>query len=139
MSWPALPCFGIAWLVADRMRNGLLQYHALLPGHLGRPADRARLLALPLLQDTANATLRLETLCRNCVQCNNRKRWCKKPSKKVQNICDGGCIKHGSDFSCVCDAGHTVQFNELFAMRKKNGNGQPDESMCDIRHIVQSD
>ena len=35
----------------------------------------------------------------------------KNPSKKVQNICDGGCIKHGSDFSCVCDAGHTVQFN----------------------------
>ena len=35
----------------------------------------------------------------------------KNPSKKVQNICDGGCIKHGSDFSCVCDAGHTVKFN----------------------------
>ena len=35
----------------------------------------------------------------------------KTPSKKVQNICDGGCIKHGSDFSCVCDAGHTVQLN----------------------------
>ena len=31
-----------------------------------------------------------------------------KQSKKVQNICDDGCIKHGSDFSCVCDAGHTV-------------------------------
>ena len=35
----------------------------------------------------------------------------KNPSKKVQNVCDGGCIKHGSDFSCVCDEGHTVQFN----------------------------
>ena len=34
----------------------------------------------------------------------------KEPSKKVQNVCDGGAIKHGSDFSCVCDAGHTVQF-----------------------------
>ena len=33
----------------------------------------------------------------------------KNPSKKVQNICIYGCIKHGSDFSCVCDAGHTVQ------------------------------
>ena len=33
----------------------------------------------------------------------------KNPSKKVQNVCDGGCIKHGSDFSCVCDSGHTVQ------------------------------
>ena len=35
----------------------------------------------------------------------------KKPSKKVQNVCDGGCIKHGSDFSCVSNAGHMVQFN----------------------------
>ena len=35
----------------------------------------------------------------------------KNQSKKVQNVCDDGCIKHGSDFSCVCDAGHTVQFN----------------------------
>ena len=33
----------------------------------------------------------------------------KNPSKKVHNVCDGGCIKHGSYFSCVCDAGHTVQ------------------------------
>ena len=63
----------------------------------------------------------------------------KKPSKKMQNVCYGGYIENGSKFSCVCDAGHTVQFNELFAMRKKNGNGQPDEGMCDIRHIVYSD
>ena len=63
----------------------------------------------------------------------------RKPTKKMQNICDGGAIKHGSDFSCVCDAGHTVQFNELFAMRKKNRNGQPDEGRCDIRHTVHSD
>ena len=35
----------------------------------------------------------------------------KTPSKKVQNVCDDGCIKHGSDFNCVCDAGHTVQLN----------------------------
>ena len=47
----------------------------------------------------------------------------KNPSKKVQNVCDDGCIKHGSDFSYMCDAGHTVWFNELFAMRKKNRNG----------------
>ena len=33
------------------------------------------------------------------------------PSKKAQNVCTGGCIKHGSDFSCVYDAGHTVQLN----------------------------
>ena len=41
----------------------------------------------------------------------------KKPSKKMQNVCDDGCIKHDSEFSCVCDEGHMVQFNELFAMR----------------------
>ena len=57
----------------------------------------------------------------------------------MEHVCDDECIKHGSDFSCVCDARHTVQFNELFAMRKKNGNGQPDEGMCDIQHIVQLD
>ena len=57
----------------------------------------------------------------------------KEPSKKVQNICDGGAIKHSSDFSCVCDAGHTIQFIELFAMRQNKGNGQPDEGLCDIQ------
>jgi hypothetical protein len=41
----------------------------------------------------------------------------KKPSKKMQNVCDGGAIKHGFDFSCVCDAGHTVDPFDLFAMR----------------------
>ena len=56
----------------------------------------------------------------------------------MQNICDGGYNKHGSDFSCVCDAGHTVQFNELFVMRQNNRNGQPDEGVCDIRHTVRS-
>ena len=55
----------------------------------------------------------------------------KKPSIKVQNVCDGGCIKHGSDFSCVCDAGHTVQLSELFVMRRHKRNGQPDEGVCD--------
>ena len=34
-----------------------------------------------------------------------------KNVKKVQNVYDGGCIKYGSDFSCVCDAGHMIQFN----------------------------
>ena len=34
---------------------------------------------LSLLQGAANATLRSETLQRNCVRCNNRKWWCKKP------------------------------------------------------------
>ena len=41
----------------------------------------------------------------------------KNPSKKVQNVCDDGCIKHGSDFSCVCEAGLTVDPDELFAIR----------------------
>jgi hypothetical protein len=41
----------------------------------------------------------------------------KKSSKKMQNVCDGGYIKHGSDFSCVCNAGHTVDPYELFAVR----------------------
>ena len=50
----------------------------------------------------------------------------------MQNVCDGRNIKHGLDFSCVCDAGHTVQYNELFAMRQNNRNGQPDEGVCDI-------
>ena len=63
----------------------------------------------------------------------------KNPSKKVQGVCDGGCIKHGSDFSYVCDAGHTVDPAELFAMRKNNRNGQPYQCVCDIRHIVHSD
>ena len=63
----------------------------------------------------------------------------KEPSKKVQNVCDGGAIKHGSDFSCVCDAGHTVQSNELFAMRRNKRNGQPKEGVCNIQHAVHSD
>ena len=63
----------------------------------------------------------------------------KKPSKKMQNICNEGYIKHCSYFSCVCDEGHTVQFNELFVMRQNNRNGQPDEGVCDVRHTVHSD
>ena len=62
----------------------------------------------------------------------------KNQSKKVQNVCDDRCIKHGSDFTCLCDAGHTVQFNELFVMRPNKINGQQDADMCDIRHRVQS-
>ena len=34
-----------------------------------------------------------------------------KNRQKVQNVCDDRCIKHSSDFSCVCDSGHIVQFN----------------------------
>ena len=94
---------------------------------------------LALLQDAANATLRSETLRRNYVRCNNRKRRCKNTVKKVQNVCDDGCIKHGSDFCCVCDKGHTVQFNQPFAMRRNKRNKQPDEGVCDVQHTVHSD
>ena len=61
------------------------------------------------------------------------------PLKKVQNVCDDGCIKHGLDFSCVCDPGRTVQSNELFVMRQNKRNRQPDEGVWDIEHTVHSD
>ena len=57
----------------------------------------------------------------------------------MQNVCDGGDIKHGSDFTCVCDAGHTVDPSKLFAMRKNNRNGKPYQSVSDIRHTVHSE
>ena len=57
----------------------------------------------------------------------------------MQDICDGGDIKHSSDFSYVCDAGHTVDLEELFAMRQNNRNEQPYQCVCDIRHTVRSD
>ena len=63
----------------------------------------------------------------------------KKLTKKMQNVCIGGYIKHGSEFSCVCEAGHAVQFSELFAMKQKNRNGQPYQCVFDILHIVRSD
>ena len=43
-----------------------------------------------------------------------------KTVKKMQNICDGRDIKHGLEFNYVCDAGHTVDPEELFAMRQNN-------------------
>ena len=57
----------------------------------------------------------------------------------MQNVCDDGCIKHGSEFGCVCDAGYTVQLNELFVMRRYKINGQLDEGMCVIHHTVHWD
>ena len=54
----------------------------------------------------------------------------------MQNICDGGDIKHGSYWSCVCDEWQTVNPEELFAMRQNNKNGQPDEGVCDVWHTV---
>ena len=57
----------------------------------------------------------------------------------MQTVCDGGCIKHVSDFSCVCDAGHMVDRYELFAIRQNNRNGQPYQCVCDIWHTIRSD
>ena len=57
----------------------------------------------------------------------------------MQTVCDGGQVKHGSDFSCMCEAEHTVDPYELFAMRQNNRNGQPYQCVCDIRHTVHSD
>ena len=39
----------------------------------------------------------------------------------------------------MCDEGHTVQFNEPFAMRRSKINGQPDGGVSDTQHTVQSD
>ena len=41
----------------------------------------------------------------------------KNPSKNVQNVCDGGDIKHGSDFTYVCVVVHTVDPYKLFSIR----------------------
>ena len=57
----------------------------------------------------------------------------------MQNVCDDRCIKHGLEFSCVCDARHTVHLNELFVMRRHKRNGQLDEGVCDIQHTVHWD
>ena len=57
----------------------------------------------------------------------------------MQTVCNGEHIKHGSDFSCVCDVKHTVDPYELFAIRQNNRNGQPYQCVCDIRHTVHSD
>ena len=57
----------------------------------------------------------------------------------MQIVCDGGAIKNGSDFSCVCDSGHMVNPFELFAMRQNNRNGQPYQCVCNIRYTVRSD
>ena len=59
-----------------------------------------------------------------------------KPLKKMQNVCNGGDIKHGSYWSYVCDEWQTINLEELFAMMQNNRNGQPDEGVCDIRHTV---
>ena len=93
----------------------------------------------PLLQDADNATLQSETLPETVCDAIIANGGVKNPSKNAQNVCDDGCIKHGPDFSCVCDPGHTIDPFELFVMRQNNKNGQPDQCVCDIRHTVHSD
>ena len=88
---------------------------------------------MPLLQDSPNATLRSETLRETVCDAIIANGGVKKPSKKVQNVCDDGCIKHGSDFSCVCDAGHTVHWDELCVVRQHNGNSSTEQDVCDTR------
>ena len=56
----------------------------------------------------------------------------------MQNVCDGGYIKHDLDF-CMCDARHTVHLNELFVIRRNKRNGQPDQDVCNKRQTVHSD
>ena len=53
----------------------------------------------------------------------------------MQNVCDGGYIKHGSDFTCVCDDGNMVDPDQLFAIRQNNRNGQPYQCVCAIYDI----
>ena len=92
------------------------------PGHHHYRRGGQSRRAYTLLQDVANATLWSATLWWNCVRCINHKLWCKKSLKKMQSVCDGGDIKHDSDFSCVCDAGRTIYPSELFMMRQNNIN-----------------
>ena len=75
--------------MGDRMGSGLDHYcrMVLMRHHYQRPFD--------------------ETVC-DAIITNGG---VKNPSKKVQNVCDDGCIKHTLDFSSMCDVGHTVQCN----------------------------
>ena len=126
-----------------------------------------KFLAHALLQDAANATLRSETLRRNCVRCHNRKRWCKKtrqkrcktfamaePSNTVQILV--ACAMHGiwfSSINCLRWGGtketgsqmevcaiYSIRFTRMNSViRQHKINGQPDQRVCDIRHAVHSD
>ena len=53
----------------------------------------------------------------------------------MQNVCDGGRIKHGSDFSYVCNVRHTVNPFEQFGMRQNNINGNHN-NVCDAGRTV---
>ena len=106
--------------------------YKLSPNMIGIQEGYNKNFHITLLQDGPNATLRSETLRETVCDAMIANSGVGKLSKKVQNVCDDKCIKHGLEFSCVCDAGHTVQLNELFVMRRHKRNGQPDEGVCDI-------
>ena len=39
----------------------------------------------------------------------------------------------------MCNAGHTVDPHEPFAMMRNKRNGLTDEGVCDVQHTVHSD
>ena len=62
----------------------------------------------------------------------------------MQNICDGGCIKHSSDFSCMCDALITKGDAKKSSKKVQNvcdGGASKHDSdfscVCDAGHTVQ--
>ena len=120
-----------------------------------------------LLQDAANATLRSETLRRNCVRCHNRKRWCKKRLKRCKTFAmeDASntvqilvaCAMQGIRFSSINylrwggtkETGSQMKvcamYNILFTRMNCLWLGSTKEmasqikGVCDIRHAVHSD
>ena len=130
--------------------------------------NKSVMILITLLQDGPNTILRSETLRQNCVRCHNRKRWCKKPSKRCKTsamtdasntvqilvACAMQGIRFSSiNFSCVCDAMtketgsqmkacaiYSIQFTRMnCVIRQHNGNGSTEQDVCDTRHIVHSD
>ena len=47
--------------------------------------------------------------------------------------------RNGQPDEGVCDIQHMVHSDELFVIRQHKRNGQPDQGVCDIRHAVHSD
>ena len=51
----------------------------------------------------------------------------------------GGTKENGQLDEGVCDIQHIVHSDELFVIRQHKINGQPDEGVCDMWHAVHSD
>ena len=47
--------------------------------------------------------------------------------------------RNGQPDEGVCDIHHMVHSDELFVIRQHKRNGQPDQGVCDIWHAVHSD